>query len=137
MQNNEKTLARLAAIQTIYSNNIDDGQDLESILELTFSEISKEHGSFKRAHAKKLVDLVIENEDSLNSLIGKLSDKADKTGINALITSILQVSLTELMYDEKTDRNIIVSEYVNLTAEFFNEKETGFVNAVLDKYVKG
>lgn len=134
--NNEKTLARLAAIQTIYSHNIDDVQDIENTLNLTTEEIKKEQGKLKKSLTRKLVNLVIENQENLNDLISQNSDNSEKNQINTLISSILQVALSELIIDKKTDRKIIVSEFVNLTADFFNEKETGYVNAVLDRYVK-
>lgn len=134
--NNEKTLARLAAIQTVYSCNIDDKQSIDNVLDLTAEEIKRDYGKFKKSHTKNLVDLVIENENDLNDLVEKLSSNSDKTQANPLITSILQVAFAELMSDQKTDRNIILSEYVNLTSNFFENRETGYVNALLDKYTK-
>jgi len=136
MQNNEKSLARLAAIQTNYSRNIDKEQDVDNILDLTVEEIKQERGSLKKSFAKKLIGLAIENEESLNSTINQNSQKTENKNVNVLVNSILQVALSELMVDEKLDRKIIVSEYVNLTSDFFGDKETGYVNAVLDKFIK-
>jgi len=136
MNKNEKSLARLAAIQASYSNNIDEQQNILDILELTIKEIREEHGKVKRSFAKKLLDTSIENRDELENIINKNSDKLEKSQKNILVNSILEIALSELMLDEKLDRKIILSEYVNLTSEFFNNRETGYVNAVLDKFVK-
>ncbi len=133
--NNEKTLARLAAIQTTYSANIDNEQTIDNLFSLTAEEIKSEYGKFKQAFARKLIDLCQENKESLIETVIHHSDNVEKSN-NELVQAILIVALTELMMDEKTPRNIIVSQYVNITADFFNDKETGYVNAVLDRYVR-
>ena len=47
--------------------------------------------------------------------------------------SILRTAVFEMMNHGNTHLKIIINEYVGITRSFFDEKDVGFVNGILDK----
>ena len=149
-QINKKSIARIAAIQTIYQfdndnnpSNIDKllikirefykSKDLKSDYEL--SSINKielrpsytylyELVKLTHMHLKK-IDLVIEN---------LLIDKWKLKNLAKLLCTILRVGICELKYFPKTPSKVIINEYTDIANEMLDMETVGFVNSILDKY---
>jgi len=144
-----KSIARLMAVQALYSNSIVDfesqaGWDLDA-LDKELLVIAKEFADndediVKKIDKKffgKIVKYVANNTDDLDAIIVTYLDKDwDMEKIGILLCSILRAALFELKEDPKTPPSIIISEYISITSEFFDKKEIGFVNAVLERMSK-
>ncbi len=137
MNTNPKSSARLAAIQSYYSLMIDKNQKPELVLNSVLEEMNHDKTKVKKKFAEELLNFCLKEKNEIETIIKKYSDRA--TGIenvNPLLLSIISVGLAELLYDTKTDRPIILSEYIHITSEFFGKGETSFVNVVMDKFIK-
>ena len=131
-----KYYARIIAIQVFYSVKIDSKQGIEELVDY---EINKsEHKVLKyKPFIETQIKESLDNEDSIKLIISKYL-KAHRTinDIQPLLQSIMINALTEVFSDGETPRNILIDEYVEIASEFFDKKECGFVNAILDKYIK-
>lgn len=149
---NPKQLARLLFVQTIYALNIHDNK-VKNISTLS-SEILK---SFKEKELH--LELGIENNHYLTmpdeTLYFKLihdftNQKLDQETIikkylkssykienlDLLLLCILISGIFEIQYCGDTATNIILDDYVTITTLFYDNKEIGFINAILDAISK-
>jgi len=143
-----KSIARLMAVQALYSNSIVDfesqaGWNLED-LDKELLVIAKEYAATEndddivkkidKKFFREIVKYVADNIEHLDAILVTYLDKDwDMEKIGILLCSILRAALFELKEDRKTSPSIIISEYISITSEFFDKKEIGFVNAVLER----
>lgn len=139
-----KTSARLHAVQSIYQqefsgisaeNLIREFQDhrfdqsVDDILLKTPDEplfISIVRG---------VLDKKEDCQDVLQAHLTKKSD--DKTAqLELLLNAILLCGIFEMMNHHDIDPPVIIADYLEITASYYNESETKLVNAVLDQVKK-
>ncbi|MDX1950343.1 MAG: transcription antitermination protein NusB [Rickettsiales bacterium] len=137
---NPKSNSRLAVVQALYSLNIDSFDSFENredILSHTIAEIKADGSKVKNNFCKQIFNFALDEEESIKFIIEKYLDKTKKVEeLNPLLYSCLRGAFAELLYDKETSRAIIISEYIKITEDFFSKTEAGFVNAVLDRFVK-
>lgn len=56
--------------------------------------------------------------------------------LEAVLASILDAGVYELKFRIDIPRPVIINEYVNITHSFYQGKEPGFVNGILDELAK-
>ncbi|MCP5369115.1 MAG: N utilization substance protein B [Rickettsiaceae bacterium] len=144
---NSKTIARIAAIQTIYQYNNNPNSDINSLLmriiefykddDITEDlEIGKE---FKMRpsynYLKELVKYSYDNLELINkAIIALLDDKQSFTMMPKLLLSILQIAICEINFFPEIPKKVVVNEYTDIANDMLNQNEIGFVNSILDKY---
>jgi N utilization substance protein B len=134
---NPKSAARLSATQSYYSMLIDKGQNKTSALTAAFDILQKENVKVKQKFSEELLSFSLDEKEAIDATIAKAMDKSKSLDkMNPLLLAILSIGIAELTLDKETDRPILINEYLKITSEFFDSQETGFVNAVLDKFVK-
>ena len=140
-KSSSKFNARIACIQALYSLVVDEKQNMDATIENAIETLESdlnEDGSrnkVKKSFVQKLFKFVQDEKEALDVTIKKYAEK-DLERSNQLVLCILYTGLAELYIDQKTDRPIIISEYLKITSGFFDKSETGFVNVVLDKFVR-
>lgn len=147
----KKTIARLIAVQALYSQDVGNNtNDINSLTdELVNLATENSSSPFKEQDLKSKVDkkffnIVIDqttqNKEQIDSTITEFLDKnwnLEKLG--PLMRAILRAAVFELSYELKTPVNVIISEYVKITNVFFDDEdagEIGFVNAILENIGK-
>lgn len=145
---NNKSVARLASIQTIYQ--LQDG-DTENILEELLLKIRdfyqdaeifeaallKDYGKFKPSYKylDQLTRYTYQNLAMIDQIISSyLTNGWQITKLPKLLHSILRVAIAELKYLPNVPTKVVIDEYTNITANLLNDSETGFVNSLLDKF---
>jgi transcription antitermination factor NusB len=135
---NSKTGSRFVAVQALYSLMVDERQNSNDCL-LNATEYFKEKFS-KRINAnfaRELLEKSLAEKDSIDFIFKNYLEKLKEVElVNPLIRAIISVALCELLMSDAMNKKIIISEYVKISSSFFNKKEVGFVNALLDKFVK-
>lgn len=149
-QLNTKSIARIAAIQTLYQlqddNNESDidsilsriidfykNKDLHSDYEISKSEKIKLKPSYN--HLKELVKYSYDNLSEIDSLIEKyLTKNWTINNLPKLLLSILRVAICEIKYFPETPYKVIINEYTDVASDMLDENEIGFVNSVLNNY---
>lgn len=150
IQLNPKSIARIAAIQTIYQlGNSQNESDIESLLLRIIDfykdkDINSDHEIHRDVNMKlkpsynflkELVNFSYENIEEINEIITSylINDWSLKT-LPKLLLAILQVSICEVIYFPDTPRNVIINEYTDIANDMLDSGEVGFVNSVLDNY---
>ena len=136
-KSNPKSAARLSTVQAYYSLLIDKGQNKTAALNAAFDILQKEKVGIKRKFSEELLDFMLNERSAIEASIQKyLSENKTVDKINPLLLAIISTAIAELTFDKETDRPILINEYLKITADFFDSQESGFVNAIMDKFVK-
>lgn len=134
----EKTTARLMAVQALYSIDVsgDENPEIDELVENIISLAIKKDRADKKFF-KKITEGVLAEKEKIDEKISALLDKDwNMERMSPVLKSALRAGCWEINY-EKTPPKIVISEYVKIAGSFFGDsKETGFVNAILDKIVK-
>ncbi len=143
---NSKSEARMAAVKALYANgvnqaavaNVEPADPDEVVLDIISCYEDNEEGlgdiKIDKKFLAKLVRGVLENSDVLDKSISThLNEKWRLERINPVLKAILQAGVYEIMEFERVPLKVIITEYVYISRSFFDEKEVGFVNGILDK----
>ena len=149
-QLNSKSIARIAAIQTLYqfetdkhNTNIETlllqiidfyrDKDIKSDYELDSKSLLKLKPSFN--YLKELVKHTHDNIQEIDKIIeDHLSNEWTIRSLPQLLFATLRVSICEMKYFPETPRNVIINEYTDIASDMLDDGQIGFVNSVLDKY---
>lgn len=140
-----KSESRLAAVKAFYAfeiNNEAFANQNNATIELEVKDViynyrededlkgSKMDESFLKELAQGTLDNLPILDDKIRGNIGK-GWSMERLG--PVLRSIIRIGTYELMQYQKTPMKVIIDEYVKITKGFFDEKEVGFVNGILDK----
>ena len=130
--------SRLAAVQALYQLE-QTGQEIQTILdEFTqhrFSLLQEDKIYFNPdvPFFQSLVLGVCKNSKELNELIEKhLAENWRLDRLPSVMRGILLAACYELSCEEIVPLPVILNEYIEISKEFFQDKEVSFVNGILD-----
>jgi len=140
-----KRLARLASIQGLYqialtqrsaADVIKDFREQpnhllqEAVVGVASIDVDQELFS-------QIVLGVSENNVSLDHMIaGAFDSKVSSERVEILLRAILRAGAYELHHHSSIPSGVVINDYVDVAHAFFNAREPGLVNAVLDKLSK-
>ena len=142
--NNAKRLARLAAVQALYQIGLTKRPAAQVIGEfrdnpqVLFHELPTEDlAAVDQELFGDIVNGVTMNAAALDEMItGTMDAKAAAERLEFLLRAILRAGIYELHHHGQISTGVIINDYVDVTHGFFNAKEPGLVNAILDKLAK-
>lgn len=149
-QINTKSIARIAAIQTIYQYENDAStSDIETLLLRIVEfykdkDIKSDYELDKESRLKlrpsynylnELVKFTHENVQEIDKIVEKhLTNEWNLQNLPKLLFATLRVAVCELKYFPETPSKVIINEYTDIASDMLDSGEVGFVNSVLDKY---
>jgi N utilization substance protein B len=137
----KKSLMRLIACQALcmyYDINNDD-KDISNILKninIYYMKSNFGENRYTNLHKKdftiELVNGVIKNDKEYDTIINRFLDKQDT--VETLDDVLLQSFRLAIFELQKTtaDKKVIINEYVDIVAEFYNKIYVNFVNGILE-----
>lgn len=137
MSNKQKTVARLSAIQALYqleNQNQTPEQTYQEFLSYHFPDKSHQDLSAPDTDLFKSIFFgILERKEDINELIkNNLPPQWHFDRLEMILKIILQAACYELISSVDLDAKIILNEYVNISSSYFSQKETVFVNGVLN-----
>jgi len=143
-----KTLSRLVAIQILFQLEFNEKMNLDKLNEINNKKINKIYTSLKDINIREfkgssvdkiffssLVTKVFRNRDDIDKKLTKnFVDDWSIDRMDFTLVNILRCAYIEFIEFSNTPKKVIVSEYTNIAASFFNKSEVNFVNAFLDKF---
>jgi len=137
--------ARLMAVQALYQLEMRGGSADATIMEFLQhrTEIVDEdedttlHLDADRALFADLVSGVSKSREDLSAVLdGSIDGGSGSARLEPLLRAILLAGAYELRSRDDIPAKVAISEYVHLTDAFFDGKEPGLVNAVLDRLAR-
>ena len=119
---NYKTNPRVIIIQKLYGNLFNKDEDL----------------TFPKHRFKKFIKDIVNGTIERNDLITKeleinLKEDLILSHLDKLFQVIIKCAVFEFLYKPKTSSKIIIKEYLNASNFFFDDSQTKYLNALLDK----
>ena len=145
--NAAKRLARLAAVQALYQSSYEQEPLKDIIQESLASEFAGLRDESDGAEAitdlpdpvlfREVAEGVLAHLEDIDGLLaGALDPRMSVARLEILLRTILRAGAFELHHHAQIPAGVIINDYVDVTRAFFNTKEPGLVNAVLDKLAK-
>lgn len=141
-----KRLARLAAVQALYQMTLiprpaaDVIKDFRTHPQSLLAESGEDNstGEVDYALFGTIVSGVTAGVEELDGMIaGAFDSKASAERLEILLRAILRAGIYELYHQSDVPTGVIINDYVDVTHAFFDAKEPGLVNGILDKLAKG
>ena len=131
--------ARIAAVQALYQIAFTD-RTVEAVLDefgrwrLDARDAAGDRlPSADRELFGGLVRGVAARRDELDALIRpRLSAGWSPERLDPVVRAILRAAAWELLGQPETPARVVIDEYVSVARAFFNDREPGFVNSVVD-----
>jgi len=151
---NSKSIARIAAVQTLYQYKLDGAQQsLDSIIEQMIRFYQDERvkntsdndnpNSLKIkiklsiGYFETLVKAVDDNIVQIDEIItSHLVSKWKIDTLPILLLALLRVAVCELKFFPGTPNKVVINEFTDITSDMLSEHEVGFVNSLLDNVSK-
>jgi transcription antitermination protein NusB len=136
-----KASARLAAVQVLYQAKLNN-QDIKSVVrEFISHRIGFEiDGDVLVPADAELLEKIAHGVQmrwaDIDGILTKALADGKKTGVETLMDCILRAGVYELLAHGQVDAGIIINDYLNVTAAFYDGTEPKLVNAILDKVAK-
>ena len=125
LQYSPKNNPRVIVIQKLYEKYFNKEENL------TFPK-----HRFKK-FIKDVVNGTIERDDIINDEISNhLNPDLDLKKLDKVFQVIVKSAIFELLYKPKTSSKIIINEYLRASNFFIDDKQTKYLNALLDKISK-
>jgi N utilization substance protein B len=139
-----KTLARLAVIQSLYQYMIcDETVPIENIIDQVIQyyndETSKQdkYSQINISFFSQLTKFEAANLEKLDKIIRlNLGHNWNISSIHLTLLCLLRVAVCELLFFPETPTKVIISEYTNIATTILSEGEENFVNGILDNIAK-
>lgn len=134
----KRSAARLAAVQALYEMEISGKGVVDAIAEFEAHWIGREVDdlAFKPAEEeffRAIVQGVVDEQRAIDPRIDEALAKGwPLRRIETVLRAILRAGTFELLRREDVPAKVVISEYVDLTRDFYDGEEAGMVNAVLD-----
>jgi N utilization substance protein B len=135
-----KSLARLMAVQGLYSYEVSGADDIDDVISrILHVEAENDDGeeiNISQSPDKKLLAVLIKGAVEKQKEIDKLVTKYLKGDwkiehMDNLILSVIRPAVYELK-EKDTPVAVVLDEYINIAHAFYEMQEVGFINALLD-----
>jgi N utilization substance protein B len=134
-----RSAARLAAVQALYQHASSRTPQARLIAEFHDHRLGTEMDGEQLSAADRpffddLVSGTLARLDELDALVGRfLGAGWTLERLDRLMLQILRAGAYELVARPDVPRAAVVSEYVDVAHAFYEKREAGFVNALLDR----
>jgi len=137
-----RRLARLAAVQGLYQIAL-SSESAETLIRRFLDDpavLLQEERTVIAVDGELfgvIVSGAIKHQAELDVMIsGALDARFSVDRLELLLKAILRAGAFELLYCPECPEGVIVNDYIDVAHGFFDAKEPGLINAVLDKLAK-
>lgn len=141
-KSNSRSTARLAAVQALFQNEMEKTPVPRLLKEFHDHRLGAEieDAQYRPAEVEFFDDIVVgvsEKRDEIDALISeKLASGWSMGRLDKTMLQILRAGAFELMARDDVPTGTVISEYVDVAHAFFDKKDSGFINGLLDAIAK-
>lgn len=144
--NRKRTLSRLMAVQIFYqfeffTKNSDLEKLKNDLIDNYALEVDEDIKSYRDKIDENLVsNLILGLKNDLETIDSEITflfkKEADVKKISDILLQILRFAAFELKYSKDTPLKVIIDEYVDLSAFYFDAPKVMFVNSAIENLAK-
>lgn len=137
-----RSAARLAAVQALYQQEMEGTPAAKLLHEFHLHRLGATIGDDQYADAEvdffdDVVTGALARRDELDALIaGKLAQGWTLARLDKPMKAILRAGAYELAARRDVPTGSVISEYVDVAKAFYDARESGFINGLLDALAK-
>jgi transcription antitermination protein NusB len=137
-----RSAARLAAVQALYQHDMEATPQARLLHEFHQHRLGATIGDDEYAEAEidffdDVVKGTLDRADEIDAVIaGKLSEGWSLDRLDKPMRAILRAGTYELLARADVPVKSVINEYVDVAAAFYDKREKGFVNGLLDAVAK-
>lgn len=141
-KSNTRSTARLAAVQALFQHDMEKTPVPRLLKEFHDHRLGAEieDEQYRPVEVEFFDELVVgasEKRGEIDALISaKLASGWSIGRLDKTMLQILRVGAFELLARDDVPTGTVISEYVDVAHAFFNKKDSGFVNGLLDAIAK-
>jgi len=133
--------SRLSAVQALYQMDVASLSSKHVIMEFLNHRFGFEDEAGMVAadedYFENLVKGVVERQDEIDTIIAEnLSKNWTMKRLDLTLRAILRAGSYEILRRPDVPALVIIDQYVSITSEFHEDRNTGFVNRVLENMAK-
>ncbi|MFZ2620269.1 MAG: transcription antitermination factor NusB [Alphaproteobacteria bacterium] len=130
-----RTEARLCAIQAVYQCRL-IGEDVRHVQETFLKGPVASRKANKALFAALLTATMLEQPRFAQLIANHLKDGWTVERLDTTMQALLLTAVAELSTQAEAEPKVVLGEYVALARAFFDDKQAGFVNGILDKIAR-
>lgn len=135
-KNKKRASARIGAVQTLYASHISGDDITKAVVHFIQNGCMVEMDGMSYPADESLfttiVQGVLKRQQDIIHIANSVLVSRSLERQNPLMGFILQAGIYELLENTDVDSRLIMSEYVDMAHAFFEPKEAGMVNGVLN-----
>ncbi len=137
-----RTAARLAAVQALYQIEVSGNSPANVVMEFLRHRIGQEgEGENFGAADERLFAELVEGASARRAeldvhIVASLTPEWPLERLEIILRAILRAGAYELLARPEVPVRVAISEYLDIAHAFFDGKEPGLVNAVLDRVAR-
>lgn len=141
-KSSSRSAARLAAVQALFQHDMEKTPLPRLLKEFHDHRLGAEieDDQYQAAEVDFFDEIVVgatEKRDEIDALITeKLASGWSMGRLDKTMLQILRAGSFELLVREDVSTAVVIDEYVDVAHAFFDQKESGFVNGLLDAIAK-
>ncbi|MEH6757478.1 MAG: transcription antitermination factor NusB [Parasphingorhabdus sp.] len=141
-KSNTRSTARLAAVQALFQHHMEKTPVPRLLKEFHDHRLGAEieDEQYQPVEVEFFDEIVIgvsEKRDEIDALVtSKLASGWSIGRLDKTMLQILRAGAFELMARDDVPTATVINEYVDVAHAFFNKKDSGFVNGLLDAIAK-
>ena len=133
--------ARLSAVQALYQMELTGATSKPVVFEFLNHRFGHEdedgYVTADETFFEELVEGVVREQDGIDAdLDAQLPEKWPLRRLDMTLRALLRAGVFEAKHRPDVPGAVIIDEYVSIAGDFFDGKEPGIVNAVMDKIAK-
>lgn len=133
--------SRLSAVQALYQMDVASLSSKQVIMEFLNHRFGFEDEAgmvtADEDYFEDLVKGVVERQDEIDKIIAEnLSKNWTMKRLDLTLRAILRAGSYEILRRPDVPALVIIDQYVSITSEFHEDRNTGFVNRVLENMAK-
>ncbi len=133
--------ARLAAVQALYQIELSGAPADRVIQDLLAYPPGDDDGAVLADADPGVLGRVVRGALARSREVDELIDSALASGwslqrLEAVLRAVLRAGVYEVLAEGDVSRAVLIDDYVEVAKAFFNDKEPGLVNAVLDRLAR-
>ncbi|MEZ0535753.1 transcription antitermination factor NusB [Caldicellulosiruptoraceae bacterium PP1] len=122
---------RELSMKILYAYRYDNNKDIKSFIDIFLSQNSDINKEFDKEYLERIATGVIQNQNSIDSLIEKYSKDWEINRIPKVELELLRIAIFELLYVAEVPVSVAIDEAVDLANIFGGENAPKFVNGIL------
>lgn len=111
-------------------------EEMKTQCELFFKDPEREFDEEDTKYIQEKYDSIYSKLDEIDSLIDSKAKGWSSDRMGKVELTIIRLAVYEIMFDDDVPSKVAINEAVELAKKFGQDKSSGFINAVLAKFVE-